>query len=264
MIKTKENKFQSILNQYKYNLRSGDIVAGTIVYKESHGFLVIIGDNISGYLPKEEIHIEYIFYHYKYELLINRTREFFIIKYNDITQQYILSIKRLTYIRGWNRIKQIKSINAILNLTIKHINKGGVITYLEGIQGFIPKSHISSELLNNKTKFHNKIINCKILIAKEKKNQLILSNKNAMIHLSFHKFKIGEIAYGTVIRITNYGLFINIYNIIALLHISEIGYLYIKDISKIFKIGQLIKIKIIHIDLKQGRISVSKRNIKNI
>nr|YP_009392571.1 ribosomal protein S1 [Caloglossa monosticha]ARW61133.1 ribosomal protein S1 [Caloglossa monosticha] len=261
MVNKKQNEFKSILQQYQYNLRSGDIVAGTIVYEESHGFLVIIGDNISGYLPKEEIRIEFISYNLNYKKLINSTREFFIVKYNSSIGQYILSIKRLTYIRGWNRIKQLQSANIILNLQIKHINKGGFIAYLEGIQGFIPKSHIS---VNNKYKLYNKLISCKILIANEKKNQLILSNKNALLHLSFHKFKVGEIVYGTIIKIKNYGLFISIYGIIALLHISEIGFIYIENIDKMFNIGQLIKIKIIHIDIKQGRISVSKRNIKNI
>lgn len=261
MIDKKQNKFRNILEQYKYNLQSGDIIAGTINYEESHGFLVIIGNTISGYLPKEEINIEFILHNFNYKELINNTREFLIVKYNLKIKQYILSIKRLTYIRGWNRIKQLLSINIIFNLPIKHVNKGGLIAYLEGIQGFIPKSHVS---LNSEYKIQQKSVNCKILIANEKKNQLILSNKNALLDLSFHKFKTGEIVYGIVVKIKNYGLFINIYNIVALLHISEVGFIYIKDINKMFNIGQLIKIKIIHIDTKQGRISVSKRNIRNI
>ena len=257
MANKKDNKFQYILEQYKYNLQPGDIVAGTINYKESNGFLVIIGDNISGYLPKEEINIEFIFNNN--ESLVNITREFFIIKYNTHIKQYILSIKRLNYIRGWNRIKQLQLENIILILNIQHINKGGLITYLEKIQAFIPKSHIA---LNNTSTFYNQKIKCKILIANEKKNQLILSNKSACLSLSQHKLRIGEITYGIIIKIKDYGIFLKIYDTIALLHISEIGSVYINNINKIFTIGQLIKVKIIHIDQKQGRISVSKRNIK--
>nr|YP_009392985.1 ribosomal protein S1 [Caloglossa intermedia]ARW61547.1 ribosomal protein S1 [Caloglossa intermedia] len=261
MANKKQNRFLSILKQYKYNLHSGDIVAGTINYEESQGFLVNIGDKISGYLPKEEIQIEFILNHFNYRKLVNTTREFFIVKYNIKIRQYILSIKRLTYIRGWNRIKQLRLIDAIFNLPVRRANKGGLIVYLEGIQGFIPNSHIT---LDNKRELYKKIIDCKILIANEKRNQLILSNKNALLALSFHKFKIGEIVYGTISKIKDYGLFIKVYNITALLHISEIGFIYIKDISKIFNIGQLIKIKIIHVDARQGRISASRRSIKNI
>nr|YP_009393811.1 ribosomal protein S1 [Caloglossa beccarii]ARW62373.1 ribosomal protein S1 [Caloglossa beccarii] len=259
MINKKYNKFQYILEQYKYNLQSGDIVAGTINYRESNGFLVIIGDNISGYLPQEEINIEFVTDHQNNNLLVNTTREFFLIKYNTYIKQYILSIKRLNYIRGWNRIKQLYLENIILISHIQHINKGGLIIYLEKIQAFIPKSHIA---LNNKSILYNKPIECKILIANEKKNQLILSNKSARLHLSAHKLRIGEITYGIIIKIKNYGIFVNIYNTIALLHISEIGSIYIKNINHMFITGELIKVKIIHIDKKQGRISVSKRNIK--
>lgn len=260
MINTKQNKFKHLLKQYKYDLQSGDIVAGTIIYTEYKGFLVIIGDNISGYLPEEEIDIEFNQNNNNYQFILNTTREFFLIKYNTNIKQYILSIKRLSYIRGWNRIKQLQLENIIFHLPINYINKGGLITYLEGIQAFIPKSHI---VLNNKQTFDNQKIKCKMLITDEKKNQLILSNKSALLYLSFHKFKIGELIYGIITRIQKYGLFIKIYHTIALLHISEIGSTYIKDINIMFTIGQLIKVKIIYIDVKQGRISVSKRYIKN-
>nr|QCI05931.1 ribosomal protein S1 [Dasysiphonia japonica] len=251
------NSFEKILKKYNYRLNSGDIVAGTIIYKESHGFLVNIGDKILGYLPQEETNI-IIDYNNNKNFLINITREFFLIKHNEDRKQYILSIKRLEYIRSWKRIKQLQLENIIFNLKIHYSNKGGLITYLENIQAFIPKSHT----LDQNNQFKNYEIKCKILITDEQKNQLILSNKSAILQLSIHKFRLGELLYGSIVKIKNYGLFVKIYNTIALLHISEVGYKYINDLNKIFYIGKLIKIKIMHINIKQGRLSVSKRNIK--
>nr|YP_009332842.1 30S ribosomal protein S1 [Membranoptera tenuis]AKL79098.1 30S ribosomal protein S1 [Membranoptera tenuis] len=257
-----KNKFADILEKYKYNLHSGDIVAGTIMYKESKGFLVNIGDSTAGYLPKEEINIQPFSNQKTLNLFINITRDFFLIKKNPYIKQYIISIKRLEYIKSWKRIKQLQLENIIFTVKIKQINKGGLITYLEGIQGFIPKSHIS--LYNNlrTNLLHNNYIKCKLLITNEQKNQLILSNKSALLKLSVHKFRIGELIYGLIIKIKQYGLFIEIYGMIALLHISEVGSTYIDSLNKVFYIGNLIKIKVIHIDIKQGRLSVSKRDIK--
>nr|QCI06349.1 ribosomal protein S1 [Dictyurus purpurascens] len=252
------NRFAYILKKYNYQLNPGDIVAGTIIYQEKEGFLVNIGDKISGYLPVEEINLQLI---NKKSLFINQTRDFFLIKYNTDLKQYILSIKRLEYIRGWKRIKQMQLEDIIFSLKIKHINKGGIITYLEGIQGFIPKSHVYFNIDINTDKIKNKEIRCKLLITNEQKNQLILSTKSAILKLSKHKFRIREIIYGRIVKIKSYGLFVEIYGIIALLHISEIGFKHIQDINNIFYLGKLIKIKIIHIDIKQGRISVSKQNI---
>ncbi len=252
----KNKNFSGMLKKYDYNLHPGDIVAGTIFHQENKGFLVNIGDNTAGYLPIEEIHLS--FNHIKdIKFLVKTTREFFIIAYNAKIKQLILSIKRLEYIRAWKRIKQIYKENIILNLNIENTNKGGIVTYIEGLQGFIPNSHIT---INN-SRLNNYYIKCKFLIADEKKNQIILSNKSASLYLSSHKFRVAEIIYGKVIEIKQYGIFIKINNILALLHISEIGSKYIPNLTQTFLKGEIIKVKIIHIDFKQGRISLSKKNI---
>nr|YP_009396898.1 ribosomal protein S1 [Ophidocladus simpliciusculus]ARW66084.1 ribosomal protein S1 [Ophidocladus simpliciusculus] len=258
------NKFADILKKYKYNLHAGDIVAGTIIYQEYLGFLVNIGTSLSGFLPKEEITLISHQTYNNNQLLVNTTREFFLIKKNTSTNQGILSIKRLEYIRAWKRIKQLYLEDILFNLQIKYVNKGGIITYLEGIQGFIPKSHINQKQNNYiRKESKNSYIICKLLTINEQKNQLILSNKRAIYNLLKHKFKLGELLYGKVIIIKSYGLFLTIYGVKALLHISEIELKQIKKADLFFKIGKLIKVKIIHINNKQGQLSLSQRNIKS-
>nr|YP_010171053.1 ribosomal protein S1 [Chondria tumulosa]QSD57194.1 ribosomal protein S1 [Chondria tumulosa] len=260
----KINKFAKILHKYKYNLNNGDILAGTIIYKEHSGFLVNIGTKIAGYLPQEEITIKSItnFSLSNYLFLLNTTREFFLITKHSNDKQPILSIKRLDYIRAWKRIKQLYLEDILLYLKVNYLNKGGLTIYLEGLQGFIPKSHIESKNLYLAQKvITNTYIYCKLLTFNDQKNQLILSNKSAIFSLSKHKFKLGELVYGKIILIKTYGVFLKIYNIKALLHVSEIGFTYIKNINIFFSIGKLIKVKIIHINIKQGKLSVSKRNI---
>nr|QCI05105.1 ribosomal protein S1 [Centroceras clavulatum] len=247
--------FSLMLKKYSYNLHPGDIVAGTILYDEKEGLLVNIGDTIAGYLPNEEISLNFKNNLNKQKLL-GTTREFFILANNINKKQSILSIKRLEYLRAWKRLKQIYKENIIFNLYIENLNKGGIVTYLESIQSFIPNSHLS---FNIDQTLKEKKIRCKILIIDEKNNQVILSNKSAMLQLSKHKFRINEIVYGKIVKIKQYGLFIEINSILALLHISEISSTYIKNLYKSFSLGQIIKIKIIHIDLKQGRLSLSKK-----
>lgn len=254
-----DSNFASMLNEYNYNLHPGDIVAGTIFNKEYQGFLVDIGAKIAGYLPYEEITLINSIKHNEINYLNNETREFFILAYNKSSQQLILSIKRLEYLRAWKRIKQIETEDIILKINVIGINKGGLIINLEGLQGFIPNSHLA--IYVDKTSIQNHCIQCKLLLANEKTNQLILSHKKAIIAISSSKFKIGEIVTGQIIKIEPYGVFIQIYGILALLHISEIGNRNIENINKIFNIGDSIKVKILHIDMVQGRLSVSRRNI---
>lgn len=256
--------FHSLLNKYQYKLNTGDIVAGRIEYKEKQGFLVNIGDSFLSYLPNDESILYNNIYkksHILYNKILYKTREFFLIKYDEQKKTSILSIKRLEYIKSWKRIKQFYTEDIVFNVYIKTINKGGIITSIENLQAFIPNSHLNS--LEYKKLHKNQNINVKLLLINEAKNQIILSEKSALLHLSLHKFKVGEILYGKIIHIKDYGIFLEIYGIIALMHISEISSTYIENIHTIFQVKQFIKIKIIHINIKQGRLSVSKKNLIN-
>nr|YP_009395680.1 ribosomal protein S1 [Vertebrata isogona]ARW64526.1 ribosomal protein S1 [Vertebrata isogona] len=261
--KKRNNNFAAILKRYKYKIHDGDIVAGTIIHQEKTGFLVEIGTNKSGYLPKEEVDIRINKKNHYSLLLINTTRDFFIMTKNSCNGQYILSIKRLDYIRAWKRIKQLYLEDVIFNLKIHYINKGGIIAYLEGIQGFIPKSHIFTRNKTNDNQItKDKIIKCKLLSLNENKNQLILSNKSAKLITLKHKFKLGELIYGKVVIQKEYGIFLNIYDIKALLHISEITTGIQSENKNLVEIGQFIKVKIIYLNIEQGLVSVSIRNVR--
>lgn len=258
-IKRKKNEFADILQKYRYVINNGDIIAGTIIQKESCGFLVNIGTTIAGYLPQEEIKLKSITSIHDQILLVHHTREFFLIAQNSNNQQPILSIKRIEYIRAWKRIKQIYMEDAILNVKIKYPNRGGLVIYLENIQGFIPQSEFSIKFKKNTI---NNYISCKIINVNDQRNQLILSNKSTLIILSKHNFKLGEILYGKIRQIKSYGLFLDIHGIKALLHISETKYALKKNIETSICTGHILKVKIIHINVKRGQLSVSRRNLK--
>jgi len=77
-----------------------------------------------------------------------------------------------------------------------------------------------------------------------------------------HKFKLGELVYGKIISQKAYGIFINIHNIKALLHKSEITKENKNSEYLILKNNQFIKTKIIYLNTREGLISVSTKNIK--
>lgn len=247
--------FAYLLNKYKYKLNIGDITAGTIFSQEKGGFLVDIGEPVAAYLPMDETSIN----EKKITTpIVNNSREFFILAYNRTYKQLIISIKRLEYIRGWQRVKQIKNEDITSTLYIEKINKGGLITTIEGIQGFIPNSHITN--INLKPSLIYQKIKCQILFLNEKTNTIIFSNKRAKLKELLSTIYVGQIINGTITKIQSYGVFINIHGFIALLHISEIGRDNLNNI-KIFHIGNRIEVQIIHIDTQQGRLSVSRKNI---
>jgi small subunit ribosomal protein S1 len=254
---THEN-FAKVLNIYNYHLHIGDIVAGTIFNKEKDGYLIDIGANHAAYLPLGEVSLN----GKSQEILqINDILELFILDYNEESRQLILSLRRLAYIKAWTRIKQLKTEDIIVQVPASGINKGGVLIEIEDIQGFIPNSHLSYFVQLNNLCDH--FILCKLLIAEEQSNKLILSNRCAVLEKIIQNLQIGKTYDSTITKIKTYGIFVNIYNIPALLHVSEIGINYVTDLNELFTVGENLKVQIIHIDIKQGRLSVSRRKIQS-
>nr|YP_009315232.1 Ribosomal protein S1 [Titanophycus setchellii]SCW23687.1 Ribosomal protein S1 [Titanophycus setchellii] len=246
--------FAKVLNQYHYTFNPGDIIVGTIFSQEQEGYLVDIGNHTAGYLPIEEISLT-TKNKYTQQLILYNTQEFFILAYNTDAKQLVLSIKRLNYIRSWDRIKQLKKEDISVQAYVKGINKGGILIEIEDIQGFIPNSH----LLCNKSKYNllYKTIQCKLLVANEHNNKLICSARCAIIAEIMQDIKVGSIIQSDVIEITEFGVFFNIYGVPALLHRSELQEKQIQQINILFKPQTVFMVRIIHIDAKQGRISVS-------
>lgn len=76
-------------------------------------------------------------------------------------------------------------------------------------------------------------------------------------------YHIGDIVEASVSGITNYGIFVNLENdYTGLIHISEISYGYVKDISNYLKIGDIIYVEILDVDDELLHLKLSIKNIK--
>ena len=72
--------------------------------------------------------------------------------------------------------------------------------------------------------------------------------------------EVGEVYMGKVTNITTFGAFVEIMpGKEGLLHISEIDWKHIKDVSSILQIGDQVKVKLIDIDDKTGKLKLSRK-----
>jgi polyribonucleotide nucleotidyltransferase len=72
--------------------------------------------------------------------------------------------------------------------------------------------------------------------------------------------EVGEVYLGTVKNITTFGAFVEILpNKEGLLHISEIDWKHIKDVESVLKTGDKVKVKLIDVDGKSGKLKLSRK-----
>ena len=114
----------------------------------------------------------------------------------------------------------------------------------------------------------NQEIEVKVLEADAKRNKLILSQRQALAEQReqlvddvISNLEIDQIVEGEVVRIADFGAFIDINGVDGLLPISEISWQRIKHPSDVLTLGQKIEVKILKIDEQLKRISLSLKRI---
>lgn len=255
-----DNHLTKLINQYKYQFSSGDIVGGTIFSVEKEGVLVDIGTLKLAYLPKQEISIESR--SGKEDLVLLRTdeiHEFIIVATYHFSQQFILSIRKLQSLRSWQRIIQMSEEDLIVYGKAIKNNSGGMVFDVEKVSGFVPNSHIPK--FTKKQALLTKVLPLKILEVNRESSQLILSYKNALNNSAVKDFTTGNIVYGKIKSIRSYGLLIEVSGITGLLHTSEMKENEKTSFDYLYKIGEELKVKVLHVSTKEKKMMFSTKDI---
>ncbi len=86
-----------------------------------------------------------------------------------------------------------------------------------------------------------------------------INHAKAMIENIVKEAKVGEIYDAKVVRIENFGAFVELFaGTDALLHVSKIDHKRVEKVSDVLKLGDIIKVKVMEID-DRGRVNVSRK-----
>ncbi|MEM8612620.1 MAG: 30S ribosomal protein S1 [Cyanobacteria bacterium P01_H01_bin.105] len=251
--------FEALLDQYDYHFNPGDIVPGTVFSIEPRGALIDIGAKTAAYLPIQEMSINRV--EAADEVLqSNETREFFILTDENEDGQLTLSIRRIEYMRAWERVRQLQNEDATVRSDVFATNRGGALVRIEGLRGFIPGSHISTR--KPKEDLVGEALPLKFLEVDEERNRLVLSHRRALVERKMNGLQVGEVVIGAVRGLKPYGAFIDIGGVSGLLHISEISHDHIDTPNTVLNVNDEIKVMIIDLDAERGRISLSTKQLE--
>lgn len=256
------DEFEKLLEEsFSKQHAVADIVEGTVMKKESDGYLVSVkGAKMEAYLPNKELSSE------EPTLEIGDEKEFYVLKEEDNDDAMLLSLKRIAFAQAWAQLNDAKIQGDTILAKVVSTVKGGVLVDVADLKGFIPSSQLRTGvpfdgLVDTK-------IEVKVLEADPKKNKLILSQRQAVaeqrdqvVDNVLASLKEDSVVKGTVVRITDFGAFVDINGIDGLLPISEISWQRIKHPSDVLTLGDTIEVKIIKIDTELKRISLSLKRM---
>ena len=259
--KTNMDEFERLLEEsFSKSNAVADIVEGTIIKKEQDGYLVSVrGAKTEAFLPLKEISSA----DGAETVDIGDVKEFYVLKEENDAEGMLLSLKRLAFAQAWAQLNDAKIQGDTILAKVVSIVKGGVLVDVADLKGFIPSSQ-----LRTGTPFDG-LIDTKIEVeADPKKNKLILSQRQAVaeqrdqvVDNILSTLEEDMVVKGEVVRIADFGAFVDINGIDGLLPISEISWSRIKHPSDVISLGETIEVKIIKIDNELKRISLSLKRM---
>lgn len=165
----------------------------------------------------------------------------------------------------WAELVQQMQDKAVLNVKVKEAVKGGLVTYVNDIQGFIPASQISTKYVEKLEDMVGQHLEVTPITVVPENKKLVLSGRAVMKQkeggregAKMAAVEVGAVVEGTVDSLKDYGAFVNLDGgLSGLLHVSQISTQRIKHPGVVLKEGQKVTVKIIGI--KDGKISLSMK-----
>ena len=251
----------------------GEIIEGKIIGKERQALFLDLGALGVGIIYGRE------FQEAKEELKNLKIGDSIFTKIVDLENElgYIeLSVSQASNELIWDGLKQKKEKGETIAVKISGANRGGLLTEISNIPAFLPVSQLlpehyprveggdSSKILKELQKFIGKILEVKIFDLSPREKKLILSEKvkeAEKIKEILKKYKVSQVVKGEITGITDFGAFIKFgEGLEGLIHISELDWAIVADPSKIIKVGDKLRAKII--DISDDKVSLSLKALK--
>ena len=259
-----DEDFEKLLEQYDYKFQKGDLVKGTVCGFDSQGVLVDIGAKTTALIPNYEAVDKGENVEEKFEK--GQEGEFLIIREEDEDGRFLLSKKKVDFAYAWKDLEKAKEADETILGTVINTVKGGVLVEVAGVRGFIPSSQLRAK--ESELEAGAKI-EVKILTLDVQQNNFILSNKKVYDDTVaeaksniFSQIEDGQIVKGEVVRITDFGAFVDIGGVDGLLPLSQLSWRWIDHPTDILHVGDKIDVEVIKVDHAKQRVSLSLKSLE--
>jgi small subunit ribosomal protein S1 len=252
--------FAKALEQHDYTFEKGQIVSGSVLQHTSDGAYIDIGGKSTGFVSFKEAALDST--SDLVEVLpLNEECQFLIISDQNAEGQVKLSARQLQLQQAWDYVAELVKTGQTVQMLVTQTNKGGVIGKVEGLRGFIPRSHLLEK--EDLESLVGKSLTANFLEVNQENNKLVLSQRRAIMAEQMNQITVGTLVAGKVAKIQPYGIFVDLNGVTGLLHITQISGLRVDSLNTLFKFSQEIQVVVLDIDEYKGRISLSTKVLEN-
>ncbi|MCG3398908.1 30S ribosomal protein S1 [Staphylococcus massiliensis] len=225
------------------------------------GLVVDVGQR--GFIPASLISTDYIEDFSDYD---GKVLELKVEELDPENNRVILSRKAVEAIENEKKKEQLlDSIQAgdVLEGKVARLTNFGAFIDLGGVDGLVHVSELSHEHVKTPDEVVEigQTVNVKVRSVEKDSERISLSIKDTLpspFETIKEKFNEGDVVEGKVMRLANFGAFVEIgAGLQGLVHISEISHKHIGTPNEVLEPGDTVNVKILGIDQEEERISLS-------
>ncbi len=250
-------------------LESQEVVKGFVKCRTKGGMIVDIF-GIEAFLPGSQIDVKPI---RDYDVFVNKTMEFKVIKINHEFKNVVVSHKALIEAELENQKKEIigkLQKGQVLEGTVKNITSYGVFIDLGGVDGLIHITDLSWGRVTHPEEIVtlDQKINVVILDFDDEKKRIALGLKQLVPHpwdaLSAD-LQLGDKVKGKVVVMADYGAFVEIApGVEGLIHVSEMSWSqHLRSAQDFLKVGDEVETVILTLDREERKMSLGIKQLKS-
>ena len=256
-------EFQTLLEKdFKdRKLKENEIIKATVSEITKNFIVVDCKAKMEGMIPIEEFKND----DELSKLKVGSTIDVYLDRIESARGEIIISRDKARKMKAWKKMEKVFESQEELTGYITGKVKGGFIATVEGLPCFMPSSQIDIRPLKKVDHLMNTPV--KVIATRIDKNRgnvcvsrraVLEKSKNAEIAEALKNIKEGSIVENAIVKATtDWGIFLDINGIDALLHVSDLSHGRVKKPSDLVTIGQKLKVKITKIDPKTNRVSAS-------
>ncbi|MDO5036901.1 MAG: bifunctional 4-hydroxy-3-methylbut-2-enyl diphosphate reductase/30S ribosomal protein S1 [Tissierellia bacterium] len=257
------NEMMEAIDNSFTRVRRGEILDGEVLYVTDDEVMVNIGYRADGIISREELSNDP---DVKPSDLFEQGQEIqvYVMKMDDGDGNVVLSYKRVESMKVWDDMQEKYENKEKVLAHVKSVVKGGLTCEVEGLNGFIPASHVSVRFQRDLSKYVGEDLLCEIIDFDKGRRKFVLSRKNVEaveieekrkeIYDNIHE---GDVINGVVQRLTNFGAFVDIGGVDGLIHISELSWNRVKHPSDVVSPGEEVEVQVLNVDEDKDRIALS-------
>ncbi len=256
-------EFKNLLDKdFKDRKVKENVIITGVVTEITKNFIVVDCKlKMEGMIPIEE---------FKHDDELNKIKvgseiDVYLERIESFKGEIVISRDKARKMKAWKKMEKVFETQEEMTGYITGKVKGGYITTVEGLPCFMPSSQIDTRPMKRIDHLMNTPL--KVIATRIDKNRgnvcvsrraVLEKSKNAEVVEALKNIKEGDIVENAVVKATtDWGIFIDINGIDALLHVSDLSHGRVKKPADLVTIGQKLKVKITKIDEKTNRVSAS-------